>query len=115
MARAKTVKTKVASKTTKPNGDRVYGPYDKKNNAGKPTDRKINIVVPAKGKPTSEHAAKTELNKKRVASGKKPIPKQKPGKGIQVAHNPGTSRASTTGTTAQSAKQNIGAGNKARR
>jgi hypothetical protein len=115
-----TRKTRVSKVEDRPDGTKVYGPYPKKNNAGKPTDRKISVVYnPNKksgSKTSTVHTAKVELNKKRVANGQRPIPKQKPGKGVQVAHKNGD-RTSTSASNlrAESASKNIGDGNAARR
>jgi len=115
-----TRKTGVSKVEDRADGTKVYGPYQKKNKAGKPTDRKISVVYNPKkktgSKTTTLHTAKVELNKSRVAQGKRPIPKQKPGTGTQVAHKNGD-RTSTAASNlrAESASKNIGDGNAARR
>ena len=101
---------------------RALSDWNKKNNAGKPTDRKISVIYDPNKKSgtgsrtTTQHTAKVELNKTRVAKGQKPIPKQKPGRGTQVAHKNGDrTSTSTSNLRAESAKKNIGDGNRSRR
>lgn len=101
----RTYKTK-SGKTVKEykNGDKEYVGYDKGDG------RKINVTRKADGSYETQHTAKRNKNAALKKAGKKPIPKQPPGKGKHVAHKPGTKKSdsSASSTTVQSARKNQG-------
>lgn len=94
--------------TVQKDGTKVYGPYKRTGTDGKRNDRDIVVKRKPDGSTTSTTAAR---HNKEQATGKKVA------KGEHVAHKPGTNRKSNSAsdTKVESAKKNIGDGNRSRR
>lgn len=97
-----------AKKTVQKDGTVVYGPYKRKGTDGKRNDRDIVVKKSPSGKTTSTTAARHNKEK----SIGRPLRKDE-----HAAHKPGTNRKSNSAsdTKVQSAKKNIGDGNRSRR